>query len=500
MSDRLPIARRAPSPRADGGDRLPPHSTEAEQGVLGCILLDPSTCLTEAQVALATPQAFYDLRHRSIYEAMMAMMDTGVPVDLITLQQRLKDQHQLEGVGGLVYLSALPDAVPSAVNVSYYLQIVAEKFRLRRMVATMTECTARVYDWEGDVTHLLDSIEHDVLAVNAGHDQHAAVKIGALVMENLVSLDDENYMRGRGKIEGVLSGLKYFDKQTGGLHNGELIVIAGRPGLGKTSLGVNILQHAAVTQKLPVAMFSVEMSGMDITFRAMCDLARVSFHGIRTGFMSKSEHATLIEHSKPLARAPLWIDDTPGLHINALRARARRLHQRHGIRLLLVDYLQLCAADGNNDTERYSRVSTGLKQLSRELKIPVVALSQLNRELEKERHRKPQLADLRGSGSIEQDADLVAFLYERKLSDKDEASVALAAQCERDKKLPVNLFIAKQRNGPTGDGELFFYREQMRFVDAGSERRAPEPTPDAAPLRGNIDPADVPEPPPKNLL
>jgi replicative DNA helicase len=452
-------------------DRLPPHSPEAEQGVLGCALLSPNECMGECVEKLRDngKEAFYDLRHQTIYEALAAMFDAREAIDVITLQQRLKDKQLLEQVGGIVYLSQLQDAVPSAANLSYYLDIVREKFLLRKMIQTCTEVVGRVYDYEGEVDALLDEVERDVLRISESRVQGTSLGIKQLVHQAIGTI--ENYFSRSGTLTGLSTGFVDLDRITDGLHPSEMIVIAGRPSMGKTSLAMNIVEHVAVESKQPVAVFSLEMSAESLVVRMMCSLARVNLQGVRAGFGNESDFPKLTSAAGKLANAPLFIDDSAGLSILQLRARARRLHQQHGIKLFVIDYLQLLHSTARraqeNRQQEISDISSGLKALAKELKAPVLVLSQLNREPEKrERGAEPKLSDLRESGAIEQDADLVGLLYKPGKDESDDESSGFGDGREAE---PINLLIAKQRNGPTGDVNLTFLRYFTRFENAASK-------------------------------
>jgi replicative DNA helicase len=444
-------------------DRLPPHSIEAEQGVLGCVLLAPHECMGECiEKMKAGPDVFYDLRHRTIFETLIEMYDHKEAVDLITLQQRLKDRQQLDGVGGLAYLASLQDVVPSAANLGYYLEIVREKFILRKMIHTCTEVVGRVYEHEGEVDALLDEVERDILHISESHVESSTNTIKVLVHEAINTIED--YHKRQGLLTGLGTGFIDLDKMTSGLHEGEMIVIAARPSMGKTSLAMNIAEHVAIELKLPVAVFSLEMTAPSLVLRMLCSRSRVNLRNIREGFLAERDFPKLTGAAGKLANAPLFIDDSAGLSILQLRAKARRMAQQYGIKLFVIDYLQLLhstARRAENRQQEIADISNGIKALAKELKVPVVVLSQLNRELEKDKNRKPRLSDLRESGAIEQDADLVALLYKPSGGDDDDGG-------ERDEQdaVAVNLLIAKQRNGPTGDVNLTFLKPYTRFESA----------------------------------
>lgn len=445
-------------------DRLPPHSVEAEQGVLGCALLDPNQSLGECVEKLKDDgkSAFYDLRHQTIYETLINKFNNRQAIDLITVQQDLKDRQLLEQIGGIAYLSQLQDAVPSAANLSYYLEIVREKYLLRKLITTCTEVVGKVFDYEGEVEALLDEVEKEILRVNESRVQSGVQPVNTLVHEAIATI--ENYFGRQGQLGGLATGFIDLDKMTDGLHGGEMIIVAARPSMGKTSLAMNIAEHVALEQKLPVGVFSLEMSAASLILRMMCSLARVNLRQIREGFMSEADFPKLTSAAGRLSASKLFIDDTAGLSILQLRARARRMHQQHGIKLFVIDYLQLlnstAARAKENRQQEIADISSGIKALAKELNVPVIVLAQLNREIEKDRNRKPRMSDLRESGSIEQDADLIGLLYKPDASEDEEAPPVEADG------YPVSLVIAKQRNGPTGDVHLTFLKPYTRFESA----------------------------------
>lgn len=442
-------------------DRLPPHSIECEQGVLGCALLDPNQCIGECIEKLKDDgkAAFYDLRHQTIYETLTEMFNARAAIDLITVQQHLKDRQLLEQVGGIAYLSQLQDAVPSAANLSYYLDHVREKYLLRKLIQTCSGVVGRIYDFEGDVEQLLDEVEKEILHVNESREQNEVKDVKKLVNEAIVTI--EHFFNRKGELSGLATGFSDLDKMTDGLHGGEMVIIAARPSMGKTSLAMNIAEYVALELGLPVGVFSLEMSASSLILRMLCSLARVNMRSIREGFMSEADFPKLMSASGRLAAAKLLIDDTAGLSILQLRARARRMHQQHGIKLFVIDYLQLLNSTSRraqeNRQQEIAEISSGIKALAKELNVPVIVLSQLNRELEKDKSRKPRLSDLRESGSIEQDADLVGLLYKPDADDDDGTAP------EESDGVAVNFLIAKQRNGPTGDVNLTFLKPYTRF-------------------------------------
>jgi replicative DNA helicase len=464
-----PDLQRSPPRRAVSGgeagrvDRLPPHAPEAEQGVLGCVLLSPNDCLGVCiEKFKSGAEVFYDLRHQTIFKVLAEMYDAREAIDLITLQQRLKNRQMLEEVGGLAYLSALPDAVPSAANLSYYLDIVQEKFLLRRMIQTCTGVVSRVYEHEGEIDALMDEVERDILRISESRVQSHTPPIKQLVNKAINTI--ESFHQQQGVLTGVGTGFADLDRMTTGLHGGEMIVIAARPSMGKTSLAMNMAEHAAIEQRLPVGVFSLEMTADSLVLRMLCSRSRVNLRSVREGFLAERDFPKLTGAAGKLAGAPLFIDDSSGLSILQLRAKARRMAQQYGIKLFVIDYLQLLhstARRAENRQQEIADISSGIKSLAKELDVPVIVLSQLNREIEREKGRPPRLSDLRESGSIEQDADVVGLLYRPKAGEDDEGGGSADEEA-----VPVNLLIAKQRNGPTGDVNLTFLKPYTRFETA----------------------------------
>lgn len=454
-------------------DRLPPHSPEAEQGVLGCILISPNECLGECLTRLKSgSEVFYDLRHQKMFDVLAEMFDKREGIDLITVQQRLKDKQLLDAVGGLSYLSTLPDTVPSAANLGYYLDIVYEKFLLRKVIRVCTEAVGRVYDYEGEVDALMDEIERDVLRISESRVQTQTNTMKELVKRAINTIED--FHQRQGALTGLGTGFVDLDKMTTGLHPGEMIVIAARPSVGKTSLAMNIAEHVALDQKLPVGVFSLEMTADSLVLRMLCSRSRVNMRSIREGFLAERDFPKLTGAAGKLANAPLFIDDSSGLSVLQLRAKARRMHQQYGIKLFVIDYLQLLHSSSKraeNRQQEIADISSGIKALAKELNVPVIVLSQLNREVEREKGRQPRLSDLRESGAIEQDADLVGLLYRPSKGEDDDSASGANKEAE-----PINLLIAKQRNGPAGeDVHLTFLKAFTRFESASKIQDADVP-------------------------
>lgn len=443
-------------------DRLPPHAIEAEQGVLGCILLDPPHCLGECvEKCKNGAEMFYDLRHQVIYDTLVEMQNDGEAIDVITLQQRLKNNKQLDVIGGIAYLASLADAVPSPANLKFYLDIVLDKHILRKIIRVSSEVVSDSFEFEGEVDRLLDDVETKILRLSEERVEGKSHAMKELVHKAINTIED--YYKREGNLTGVGTGFADFDKMTSGFHGGEMIVIAARPSMGKTSLAMNIAEHAALEQGVPVGVFSLEMSSESLVLRMLCSRARVNLRSIREGFLAERDFPKLTNAASKMGKAPLVIDDSAGLSILQLRAKARRMHSQHGVRLFIIDYLQLLNStsrrSADNRQQEIADISSGIKALAKELNVPVIVLAQLNREIEKDKSRKPRLSDLRESGSIEQDADLVGLLYKPAGGEDDDGG-----EPENDADgIRVNLLIAKQRNGPTGDVDLVFLKGFTRF-------------------------------------
>lgn len=450
-------------------DRLPPNSPEAEQGVLGCIMLSPYDCIYECITEFKDgAKTFFDLRHQVIYEAIVEMSERLDAIDVITLQQRLKDKQQLENVGGIAYLAALPDTVPSVANLKFYATIVLDKYRLRKLIAVCTDIVGRIYEFDGEVDALIDECEADFL--NSTRSQSAKIAVQCMPAVQRAMTRMEAYSENQGILTGISTGFVDLDRMTSGMKGGEMIVIAARPSMGKTSLAMNIAEAVSVDQKLPVGVFSLEMTEDQLIERAICSRARVNIRNVRDGFLAERDFPKLTSSAGRIGAAPLYIDDSSGLSIMELRARARRMWQLYSIKLFVIDYLQLLhstARKAHNRQQEIGDISRGCKALAKDLNVPVVVLAQLNRELEKDKNRKPRLSDLRESGDIEQDGDLIGLLYKPATDDDDDGTEKEAT--------PVNLLIAKQRSGPCGDVYLTFLKPYTRFESAS--KISPEDVP-----------------------
>ncbi len=435
-------------------DRLPPQNLEAEQSILGAILID-NEALPKA-LEIIDPEDFYKNSHKKIFNAMIELFDKNEPIDLITLTDCLKRDDVLEDVGGISYLSSMVNMVPTSANIRYHAKIVREKALLRGLVSTATDIANRVYEDNFDAEELVDYAEKSIFDIS---DKRVKASFATLkdVIKNSFEMIEQLYDK-KEMITGVSSGFGDLDELTSGFQKGELIVIGGRPSMGKTAFTLNIAQHVGIELKEPVAIFSLEMAKEQLAFRLLCAEAMVNSSGIRKGFIKQEDWHRLTSAASRLTDAPIFIDDSSSISVLELRAKARRLKMEHGLSLVIVDYLQLMRGRGSFERreQEISEISRSLKALAKELNLPVIAVSQLNRSVEQRRPPKPILADLRESGAIEQDADVILFLYRAEIYEKD--NPANRGEAEVD--------IAKQRNGPAGETiKLTFVSKCTRFLN-----------------------------------
>jgi len=456
----------SPTGSAQDIHRTPPHSVDAEQGVLGSMLISPRETIAEC-VEKINEEYFYVPAHRTIYNVLVDLWNAGEAIDLITFTQVLRDRNLLDSVGGAAFVTSLFTFVPTAANVQYYLEIVRDKYILREIISAATEGVRRAYEEQDEVNNLLDEVEQRIFAVGEDRFKGQMLSMKEQVMSTLESI--EKLFENKGAITGVSTGFRDLDKLTSGLHSSEMVVIAARPSMGKTALAMNIAEHVAIETKLPVAIFSLEMSAQQLVQRMLCSRARVNLAKTRDGFLAEADFPKLTHAASKLAEAKIFVDDTAGLTILELRAKARRLKAQQDVRLIIVDYLQLLRSTSrraqDNRQLEISEISAGLKGLAKELKIPIIVVAQLNRNPEIRTGSGkgvPRLADLRESGSIEQDADLVGLLVrEEYYADTDEERTELEGKAE--------LIIAKQRNGPIGQVKLTFLKDFTRFEDRAEE-------------------------------
>ncbi len=451
--------------------RSPPHSVEAEQGVLGSMLLSPRDVIAEC-VERINEVYFYIPAHQTVYTILVELWNAGQAIDLITFTQVLRDRNLLEALGGASFVTSLYTFVPTAANAGYYLDIVRDKYILRRIIEASTESVRRAYEEQDEVNNLLDEVEQKIFAVGEDRFKGQLVSMKDQVMEAIETI--EKLYEHKGGITGISTGFVEFDRMTSGLHPAEMIVIAARPSMGKTAFAMNIAEHVAINEKLPVAVFSLEMSSQQLVQRLLCSRARVNLKKVRDGFLGEREFSSLTSSASKLAEAKMFIDDNAGLTILELRAKARRMKAQHDIRLIVVDYLQLLRSTSrrgqDNRQIEISEISAGLKGLAKELNIPIIVVAQLNRNPENrtgDSKGRPRLSDLRESGSIEQDADLVGLLVrEAYYADTEEEREEAAGNAD--------LIISKQRNGPTGDIPLIFLSEFTRFETRARNVAEPE--------------------------
>jgi len=447
-------------------DRLPPQSVEAEQSVLGALLIDRDAVIEVADVLRA--EDFYRSHHGDIYGAVIELYERREPVDVVTVAEVLERKGQLESVGGAAYLTSLINLTPTAVNAQYYARIVERKAILRNLISAAGRIAGIGYDESADVSEAIDRAESELFGVSQRRVQDGFSPLRQLLHSAYDRLD---YLhQHKGEISGVRTGFADLDALTTGLQRSDLVIVAARPSIGKTSLALNIAEHAAVRDGRTVGIFSLEMSKEQLVLRLLSSVANIDSQRLRTGFLEEMDFTRLAPAMNALAEAPVYIDDTPNISTMELRTKARRLQAEAGLDLVVVDYLQLMQSSvTNRDANRVqevSEISRGLKALARELEVPVVALSQLSRQPEMRESKEPRLSDLRESGSIEQDADLVLFLWKEKERGGEDA--------EADGEI-VTLKLAKHRNGPTGEVRLWFKKRQTRFVSyADSERYAAE--------------------------
>jgi len=431
--------------------KLPPQNLEAEQSVLGAILID-NNALTRC-LEILDPEDFYKGSHRKIFFAMTDLFDKNEPIDLITLTDQLKKNDELEAVGGIAYLSLMVNMVPTAANVKYHSHIVREKALLRGLVQSANEIASKVYEENLDAEDLVDYAERSIFKISDKRVKASFVTLKEVIRDSFEMI--ERLYDKKETITGVSSGFRDLDDLTTGFQKGDLIIVGGRPSMGKTAFALNIAQHVGLELKETVAIFSLEMAREQLAIRMLCAEAMVNSNSIRKGFIKKEDWHKLTSAASNLTGAPIFIDDTSGITVLELRAKARRLKIEHGLSLVIVDYLQLMRGKGSFERreQEISDISRSLKGLAKELSVPVIAVSQLNRSVEQRRPPTPILADLRESGAIEQDADVIIFLYREEIYNKEA------------KKGHSEVIIAKQRNGPTGTVNLAFMSTCTRFLN-----------------------------------
>ena len=433
-------------------ERVPPHNIEAEQAVLGAIFLEPEAFSTAAE--RIGPSDFFRAGHQVIFEAMLELFEKGEPIDLVTVTTLLSDSNKLEIAGGVPYLTDLASSVPTAANIDYYSKIVEEKALLRRLIQTATEIVTESYNREDEVEELLDQAERNILAVSSRKNATSFKPIKDVLIKVYDNI--EKLHHAKDDVTGIPTGFRDLDRITSGFQKSDLIIIAARPSMGKTAFALNIAQNVAINTDENVAIFSLEMGAEQLVQRMLCAEGNIDSQRLRTGKLEQEDWGKLTMAMGSLSHAGIFIDDSPGIRVSDIRSKCRRLKQEHGLGMIIIDYLQLIQGSERlreNRQQEVSEISRSLKSLARELEVPVIALSQLSRSVEQRQDKRPMMSDLRESGSIEQDADIVGFLYREDYYDKDSDNQN------------IEIIISKQRNGPTGTVELAFVKEFNKFVD-----------------------------------
>lgn len=433
-------------------ERELPHSREAELSVIGSVLSDSQSVAASAEII--KPDDFYYVQNREIYRVVMDLFNENIPVDIVTVSDRLNQNDKLEGVGGIGYLSAAVTSVPTTGNVEYYSKIIREKSVLRRLIRASAAISELAYSEGEDIGRILERSEQTIFDVSSEKESNDIVPIQDVLMTAYQSMVENSI--NKGTITGVPTGFTELNNRTGGLHGGELIIIAGRPGMGKSSFAVNIAESAAIHDKIPVAIFNLEMSKTMIVNRILCSQALVDSQKVRLGDFDSEDWQQIGAVVDKVAMAPLYIDDTASITVSEIRAKCRRLKQTKNLGLVIIDYLQLMQGNGRNDSrqQEISEISRSLKVLAKELDIPVIALSQLSRTSESRSDKRPMLSDLRESGAIEQDADIVMFIYRDEYYNKDTEDKNIA-EC----------ILAKHRSGATGMFKLGWQGRYTKFIN-----------------------------------
>jgi replicative DNA helicase len=449
--------RRSPAPPATGG-RVPPHNLEAEASVLGSLMLDRNAIVRVAD--FLRPEDFYLDHHAQVFRAALNLYDRADPIDLLMLAAELEKMLVLERIGGQAFLAELESGVPTAANVEYYGHLVEEAATKRKLISAGGRITALGFDESTPASQALDTAEGVIFNIAEGRITQDFVALKDILKTTWDQI--ELIHKDQSVLSGVPSGFNDLDAKTGGFQKSDLIIIAARPGVGKTSLTLNIAQHAAIQYKIPVAIFSLEMSEQQLVTRLLCSEASVDSYRLRTGLLKDAEWPRIAQAMGALSEAQIYIDDSPSVSVMEMRTKARRLKSANNLGLIIVDYLQLMQGRSQeNRVQEVSEISRSLKGLARELQVPVIACSQLSREPEKRIDHRPQLADLRESGGIEQDSDLVLFIYRERFYNDNVAE---------DRRNIAEIIIAKHRNGPTGKIELLFIDEQTKFANLDRRR------------------------------
>lgn len=434
----------------DNFQNVPPHDDVAEQGVLSSMFLDKEAVAVALEILKADD--FYRPDNKMVFEAAEELFFSGIPVDVITIKNKLEQKQVFEQIGGLPFIISISTAVGSSVNVKHYAHIVEEKSLLRRLIQTAKEISQISYEGKEDVASIMEKAEKGIFDILQNRRTEEFTSIREIAVDAFNKI--EEVYQSRGKVTGIATGFTDFDAKTAGLQKSDLILLAARPSMGKTAFALNIVQHAAIRGNIPTAIFSLEMSKEQLVNRMLCSEAMLDAQRMRTGELTDTDWPLLIESMGSISQAPIYIDDTPGISPMEIRSKCRRLKLEKGLGLIVIDYLQLMSGNGRNDSrqQEISEISRSLKAIAREMEAPVIALSQLSRACEQRADHRPMLSDLRESGAIEQDADIVVFLY------RDEYYFP-----ETEKKNQAELIIAKQRNGPTGTVNLTWFGQYTKF-------------------------------------
>jgi len=432
-------------------EKVPPQNIEAENAVLGSMLLDREAIAIA--IELLDKTAFYSEANKQIFDSIITLYDKNEAVDLVTLIEELKKREVLDKVGGPASVSELANNIPTAANVEHYAKIVKEKHLLRCLINTATQIVSESFEPSSEVEEVLDRAEKLVFDITSNQKREMQIYSMKDIVKESIETIDGLYQR-KDTLTGITTGLHDLDIITAGLQKSDLVVVAGRPSMGKSALAISMLEHAGVVHKVPCAYFSLEMSKDQLAQRMLCSLAKVNAHKVRTGFLSQNDWPKIVEAAQQLSNAPIYIDDTPGISALELRAKARRLKAKHDIQLIMVDYLQLMAGKSRSENrqQEISDISRSMKALARELELPVIAISQLSRAVEQRADHRPMLSDLRESGAIEQDADVVMLLLREEYYNPTEENKGV-----------TEIIIAKQRHGPVGTVKAAFISEYTKF-------------------------------------
>lgn len=461
MKTNLPNREMSDYPLEEGeaasGGRIPPHSFEAEQSVLGAVLIDNEALYSVLEVV--SEDDFYRAAHRRLFAEMIALSERREPIDVLTLSSALRKSGGLDEVGGVEYLSHLVDIVPTAANAQYYARLIKEKSLRRKLIHAASDIASEAFSGDQDIDDFIDAVEQRIFRVSEAKTHASFAHVSAVVKDSVKRI--EQLYVNKQAVTGVPSGFRDLDEMTSGFQPSDLVIIAGRPSMGKTALALSMAKHVAIDAGLRVAFFSLEMSKEQIVMRLLSSEAKVDNSRVRSGKLGESDFPRLVDAASTIAQAEIYVDDTPALSVLEMRAKARRLHREHALSLIFVDYLQLMRGSLRSPERReqeISEISRSLKAMAKELSLPVVALSQLNRGVETRQDKRPMMADLRESGAIEQDADIICFVYRDEAYNKDSEQKGIA-----------ELIVAKHRNGPVGTVRLGFQDKYTLFVDLEEE-------------------------------